>query len=852
MDLATVLKNAQHQNLEIRQQAEAFLNQAIEARYGDFLLALATEVASEDKEASNRQLAGLYIKNIISAQDSTIQEAKIAKWLLCPPQFKEGIRNELLKAVQSPVQVVSHTAAQAVAAFGAVDVPRNEWPALLSTLFNNISSAEVHEGCKVASLEALGYMCDVMDPEQVPPPVVNQILTSIVDGMRADRRSDIRLAAVKALNNSLDFTSRNFEVQVERDAIMRAICEATQANEVKIREHAFECCSTVAELYYEYLEGYIKALFELSTKAIGSDDSTVGMQAIEFWNTVCDQEIEIVEDLEDGATPSRQLLRLTEQAASTLVPLVLTCMTKQEEDADEDDWTISMAAATLLEAVSLTIRDKVVDLVLPFVKSNVANPDWRLRESALMAFGMILEGPATSTLSPLVIDAVPLLINYLQDSKTLVRDTSAWVIGKICELHHHSLSADVLPPMVTALSNALNDSEAKVVSQACYAVHNLAAACADENEAPTNVLSQFMPPLLEKLCMITAKPDWDNDNLRNTAYEAMNVMVDNCALDMHPVVVMLLTEALNRLEFSFSPQFNLPDRMNVQSSLCSLIGQIVRKLEFQDISPHSDRILQLLLQVFNSKGAVAHEDALLSIGFIAEKLKENFNRYVPFLQAPLLAGLKNIEEYQVCTAAVGVLGDICRAVNKGIAPYCDDIMRCLLELLQSPILNRSVKPHVISVFADIALAIEGDFERYTSVVLGILKQAGEVNIESDDEDLIEYINTLRNSILEAYTGIVQGLKEVNKQDLMLPALETIVEFVHRSSVDTNRSEEVIKSAVGLLGDLGQSFGAKMLPVFEQPWTSQLIKHALQAGINAEEVANWAHSISVSILRAAGK
>lgn len=78
---------------------------------------------------------------------------------------------------------------------------------------------------------------------------------------------------------------------------------------------------------------------------------------------------------------------------------------------------------------------------------------------------------------------------------------------------------------------------------------------------------------------------------------------------------------------------------------------------------------------------------------------------------------------------------------------------------------------------------------------------------------------------------------------MLPALETIVEFIHRSSVDANRSEEVIKSAVGLLGDLGQSFGAKMLPVFEQPWTSQLIKHALQAGINAEEVANWAHSVS---------
>jgi hypothetical protein len=36
-----------------------------------------------------------------------------------------------------------------------------------------------------------------------------------------------------------------------------------------------------------------------------------------------------------------------------------------------------------------------------------------------------------------------------------------------------------------------------------------------------------------------------------------------------------------------------------------------------------------------------------------------------------------------------------------------------------------VKPHVISIFGDIAMAIEGDFDRYTSIVFGILKQAGE-------------------------------------------------------------------------------------------------------------------------------
>jgi importin subunit beta-1 len=59
------------------------------------------------------------------------------------------------------------------------------------------------------------------------------------------------------------------------------------------------------------------------------------------------------------------------------------------------------------------------------------------------------------------------------------------------------------------------------------------------------------------------------------------------------------------------------------------------------------------------------------------------------------------------------------------------------------------------VFADIALAIGAQFERYAGVVLGILEQASTVMAANqDDEGEIEYINTLRVSILEAYTGIV--------------------------------------------------------------------------------------------------
>lgn len=475
-------------------------------------------------------------------------------------------------------------------------------------------------------------MCHAMDPDSIEQTVVNQILCSIIDGMNSNRRNEIRLAAVIALNNSLDFTSSNFENKVESDAIMQAICEATQCTEVKVRERAFECFATVADLYYEKLGPYVETLYNLSNKAIASDEQTVGIHAIEFWNTVCDREQAIEEDMLDE--PNTVYLRIIDIASATLVPLLLQNMTKQVEDSDDDDeaWNISMGAATCLESVAQLIRDKVIEMVIPFVTGHINSDDWRLKEAAIMAFGMILSGPSPERISPYVMQAMPILINCLKDPRTLVRDTSTWTIGKICELHKNAINNEILQPTVMALAGALEDPKTKVVSQACFAVHNLAEACGDESEANSNVLSHFMPLMLQKLFVVASREDGEEDNIRSSSYEAMNRMVVSSAQDMQPIVLQLFVEVLNRLDRSFEPQMNATERTNLQSCLCSLTGEIVKKLNLNDISPSADRMMELLFRVFNNKGATAHEDALITIGYIAEKMEKTFMRYMPFLQ----------------------------------------------------------------------------------------------------------------------------------------------------------------------------------------------------------------------------
>ena len=90
----------------IRNQAEAHLNQAAESQYGQFVLALCVEFAADGKADNNRQLAGLYLKNLITAQDESILQQKQNKWLTCDPAIKDQIRLGVSRICDSHVNIL--------------------------------------------------------------------------------------------------------------------------------------------------------------------------------------------------------------------------------------------------------------------------------------------------------------------------------------------------------------------------------------------------------------------------------------------------------------------------------------------------------------------------------------------------------------------------------------------------------------------------------------------------------------------------------------------------------------------------------------------------------------------------
>lgn len=810
-----------------------------------------------------RQLAGLHLKNLLFARDPYVASEKKKRWYTnVDASSRARVKALSLDALQSQVEQAAHSGAQVVAKIGAIESQDKQWPELLGQLLKNMTAVDVANSnlLKTATLETLGYMCEELEEEAVDQLETNQILTAIVDGMREDRVDSVRLAASRALLNSLVFTRHNFDNESERTMIMQVICTATKSSNERLRVIAFESLARVASLYYERLPQYIEALFTLTLAAIQQDqEEQVAMMAIEFWSTLCEEEMEILEEFEQDEIPQgtsrRKCARYVQAAATHIIPALLqSTLVKQDEDADEDAWNISAAGAICLGLVAQTIGDAIITDVLAFVEANILHSDWRRREASIMAFGQILEGPKPDTLAGPVQTAMPVLIRALSDEHILVKDTTAWTLARICELHAQRIPQGYLQPLVEQLINALQDT-ARVAAQACFAVHNLAQAFEHApRHTETNALSPFFHPLLTQLLAATERHDCQEHNLRGQAYEAVNMLIQNHALDTRPVVVQVMQVVLQRLHGTFSmpiiSQDDKEERDQLQSLLCSVMQVITRGID-KEIAPFCDHTITLLLQVINNQNAVASEEAFMAIGAVASTIDHGFEKYMGDLFPFLLKGLRNYTDWQVCSAAVGTTGDICRALETQILPYCDDIIRCLLEALQNPALNRQVKPAVLSCFGDVALAIGGNFVKYLQSTFQMLDQAARTKLSDDDDDdeLVEYLSSLREGILEAYVGIIQGLNDGCNSRLVLPQLGNMFQFLEFVARD-NGDESITKNCIGLIGDLAVSFlqhAAEVAPFFRQPFVNEIISEGLRTD-NLHDIARWAQGKCDELLR----
>ena len=79
----------------------------------------------------------------------------------------------------------------------------------------------------------------------------------------------------------------------------------------------------------------------------------------------------------------REIFHFAAVATKEVVPVLLHLLTKQDEDAADDEYNISRAAYQCLQLYAQAVGGGVIQPVLAFVEANLRHEDWHNRDAAV-------------------------------------------------------------------------------------------------------------------------------------------------------------------------------------------------------------------------------------------------------------------------------------------------------------------------------------------------------------------------------------------------------------------------------------------------------------------------------------
>ncbi|KAH0242818.1 ARM repeat-containing protein, partial [Aureobasidium melanogenum] len=173
--------------------------------------------------------------------------------------------------------------------------------------------------------------------------------------------------------------------------------------------------------------------------------------------------------------------------------------------------------------------------------------------------------------------------------------------------------------------------------------------------------------------------------------------------------------------------------------------------------------------------------------------------------------------------------------------------------LRSSTLGNQFKPAILQCFGDIAQAIGGAFETYLSVVAQVLQQAASINVPDTSFEMLEYVVTLREGIMDAWSGALMAMRTGGKSQLLAPYVESIFSLLQTIYQDPNRSEALLRTSMGVIGDLSETFpNGEYSASFSQQWVTSMAREVRankEYSQRTQDTARWARE---QIKRQSGK
>ncbi|OIR58194.1 MAG: importin subunit beta-1 (Kap95) [Amphiamblys sp. WSBS2006] len=789
MDLSHVLQNTLSHEKAVRENAAEELRKLEDSNFRVYATLLAEAVSKKENSDQIKLSAALLFKNGLKAKKVSEKERKARRWCSLENRERVQIKNILLEAARDTSQAVGTGIAQAAESIGSAELQTGGETDIASHLVRIAEKAST-ASMRKTGIVGLGFLYEENDFDQLES-LSGSVLNVVVFGMQ-DSEAAIRAASVETFRQMIPFIRGNIEKPQERDFVLSVLLGLTKDTAAATRTAALHSFGGIIRKYYEEMGEYLeKGVFEYLFNLVLCSDEHLATESIETWMTVFEVET-------DKNTLHEETFCLGDTFGERLTErfLFLLCGGIPEES----EWCKEMAAAVCLSALLQTVSEgtfkTLKQYIFGFVSGKISSERWEERNAALLSLSAVLDRKASVEE---VVSSVPFILQHLRDQSTAVRDTTAWLLGKVYETAGE-IPEDVTKSVLAALSSGLG-SETAVSTNCAWSLCTVLPAAGEEG-----------------MCFIFS-----------AGYELLGKLAEHSGEASNGKIHHLLEHILGELEKEIdanSETERIPGQCSVVSACVSRLGE----RSFDQI----DRTIAVFVSVLGAGRYSA--DALLSCVTVFATIGEMFIEYADGFLPHLYSEMANAEDCHAQRVAVGLGGDIAGYLGARRLHHTERILSETFCVLQNPDADSSVKPAGIVVIGDIALGVGGGvFKKYLEPTMGTLQGACLlVDPQNEDE---EYILELAQTILETFISVVLCFKEGTDRDELVPFLPFIVSFIERLFGSFVLDDVLLRHCGGLLGDVSE-FGVRER--LGEDWVGALLNTS--QGIESQETVNtlqWA-------------
>lgn len=422
------------------------------------------------------------------------------------------------------------------------------------------------------------------------------------------------------------------------------------------------------------------------------------------------------------------------------------------DDDDEGDenpderWTLRKCSAAALDVFARDFGADVFTSILPYLQAHLKSSEWPQREAAVLALGAVADG-CMDVVIPNLPELIPYLLTLLNDPEVAVRQITCWTLGRYslwaASLEDPAQKAAYFEPMMEGILTKMLDKNKKVQEAGASAMANL-------EEKAGKRLEPYCGPIIQQFVKCFAK--YKDKNMW-ILYDCVQTMAEHLGPVLHrpelsgqlmPALIdrwqkvpdqarelIPLLECLSYVAMALGDAFtpyaepifarcinlihqnleqamvaatnqaiDVPDKDYLVTSL-DLMSAIIQALDdkkSQQLVQSQSTFFEVIGFCMEDPMDEVRQSAYAIIGDCARYTFEQLEPHLPQLMPILLQQLdldsvldEELEAgFSVVNNACWSAGEAAIRYKKGMAPFVQELLERLLEIMSNPRVPKGV------------------------------------------------------------------------------------------------------------------------------------------------------------------